>query len=1122
MNVDGDTNQGSALYGPPNSGWTRSNPPGCISGRDASDNGVINTSPSARTYNCGSRGEGLSYYATSSNPNMPFSKTLTFQIIVDPNAPSNAKFCARFHVGKKTPGISVEDIIQGQLDSPGSSSLYQAVYAISDVFCYAVEPRPEHPPNILPEGDISAAACRSMTLRAYDRNSSTSARRAARFYVSVNNSAGGATPIYGSRSSPIGLDNANVDYRAHDIDLRSYIGGSGSNPIFNLWVQDRDTDGWIRADIYQPARIDCSSNPPPSFDVYADCNIVRIENLQDPNMSSGGVHYFGAIYQRHADGVQGPEAGTINGYGSGSFNIDYSAREDGENAGWIIRIGLHDVLSDGNREGPWGYDFTEIKIERPCYTAHCTSLTVNTPPGWPANAVKENELFTVTARFHNDQSASTTDYLPNSLSDGSRSFDLAGNLGFNGATEIRRVGRDVPAQQDFEVTYQFRAPSGIRDNIPISAKADYYGLFAIDSSPCNETIRTYQEFKLTPYATVDMKPSEQNPTNVDYHSYVVHNFGPAAFASTTSRFYKRTVAGVDQAPIATGPANSGTYSVGSTTEIIPQSNYAPNPFPPFEAGDKYCTYITIGNTRGWRGPRGTTDVIGRYTPAGEDPVRNQCDTVHNKPFFKAYNGSLSAGGEFKAKSGSCTGGGTLGSWNNSNNDFGGVNSGAGTQLAAIAVVKIVGFASAQTVITRSPTDLTFANSNAADISRGAESPSLGGNFGGEYCLNDVSPPTGTSTPIASGSGVPAASGSYSASGNFAFNGGSLGPGKKVSIFVDGNVYIGNNITYSGGWNADNVPFFSIKATGNIYLAGNVAGQPGVTQLDGLYTAQNNIYTCSNGFAYMPANRLYAECKNQLLVNGSFVADNVKLMRTFGSLRDEKVVTPPPAPGGGGATQPLVWSCGSANSSSPCWSGRVAGMACESINERIVPASATWGDNHLCVQGADAGTIKLDWTDRRSTEPPNLALTPHCTVDWGSIVNSLQFRHSYSWADDYLCSNVPVAFKTTDTTSATEYCTQLIEPSDNYGIRKIWQPLPIGSAYVCIRRAAPSPPPVPALQLSDPCSNAGIRMAVNTCAAEVFRFSPELYLWKDPTGGVLRPPNNGAPTYDAITSLPPVL
>jgi len=87
----------------------------------------------------------------------------------------------------------------------------------------------------------------------------------------------------------------------------------------------------------------------------------------------------------------------------------------------------------------------------------------------------------------------------------------------------------------------------------------------------------------------------------------------------------------------------------------------------------------------------------------------------------------------------------------------------------------------------------------------------------------------------------------------------------------------------------------LVATGNIYI------DPGVKELDGVYIAKNddsgdkgNIYTCSvktgGTFTPEPAKTLYSNCDNQLTVVGSFVADQVNLMRTYGTLKNSTTGT----------------------------------------------------------------------------------------------------------------------------------------------------------------------------------------------------------------------------------------
>jgi hypothetical protein len=73
--------------------------------------------------------------------------------------------------------------------------------------------------------------------------------------------------------------------------------------------------------------------------------------------------------------------------------------------------------------------------------------------------------------------------------------------------------------------------------------------------------------------------------------------------------------------------------------------------------------------------------------------------------------------------------------------------------------------------------------------------------------------------------------------------------------------------------------FRLIVRGNIYVSRNV------TQLDGLYVAQDNgFYTCANDTASPPLDgTLYAACQAKLTVNGAVVARQIFLLRTRGSL-----------------------------------------------------------------------------------------------------------------------------------------------------------------------------------------------------------------------------------------------
>ena len=235
--------------------------------------------------------------------------------------------------------------------------------------------------------------------------------------------------------------------------------------------------------------------------------------------------------------------------------------------------------------------------------------------------------------------------------------------------------------------------------------------------------------------------------------------------------------------------------------------------------------------------------------------------------------------------GTCSGGGTLASWYRRS---GGNHYGADVQLSTIATVAITGLASGAGAppASNNPADagLSFANTPSSLITDSSDSPTLGGYYGSSHCIRGEDPPD---TAVAE-AGTNAQPGNLDGAHKYTtdkltLNGGSISPGKNLAIFASGDVYINGNITYGSGWNVGNVPSFVLRAGGNIYI------DPGVTQLDGLYIAQpsGKIYTCADasGFAPMAASAMYDNCKNRLTVYGSFIANQINLMRTFGSLRN---------------------------------------------------------------------------------------------------------------------------------------------------------------------------------------------------------------------------------------------
>lgn len=599
------------------------------------------------------------------------------------------------------------------------------------------------------------------------------------------------------------------------------------------------------------------------------------------------------------------------------------------------------------------------------------------------------------------------------------------------------------------------------------------------------TVPVYQHFNASLGASSALSPTEENPTNDTYSTSVnVSPPNPPVYIPTNSLFYKRPARG--------GQQNIASNSGGIYPPPTALSGTYGIPAGSFEAGDQYCATISAAYTSGYVGPGGPHDIVGATGPASKD----SCDKIHNDPYFKVFHGSISAGGDFSS-TGTCTGGGLLAGWND-NSDPAGTDRGAGSELSALALVRVTGFASAQTDIARPPTDLTFANTVLADKSNDRESPALGGNFdpGGSHCLPDVAPKSGTVT----------ITGPYS-------QGGISGMSNARSVFVNGDVRITGNITYSNSWSLNNVPSFVLHATGNIYI------DRGVTQLDGLYISNKKIYTCGSGFAPMPAGSMYGNCNNQLTIHGSFVAKQINLERTFGSLRDE---TPNPgSPGGAGPG--LIWSsCGTYGSpvgGESCLpaSGQ-SGLSCVNTNEPADPDG--WWDNVLCVPSSSS--LRLYWTHWDSS-PYSSPSDPAVRSDHGNLnLNAVKASYPYcvkwdvppdypqTWSDNWLCANQNIRLSFNTRAIPGQDCTKISELADKEGQ---WQ----SGYYLCAPTSAPTPP-TPKGPPYNSCSNAGVQSDTNTCAAEVFEFSPEFYL----SAPNIQQTSNGATQYDAITSLPPIL
>lgn len=292
-----------------------------------------------------------------------------------------------------------------------------------------------------------------------------------------------------------------------------------------------------------------------------------------------------------------------------------------------------------------------------------------------------------------------------------------------------------------------------------------------------------------------------------------------------------------------------------------------------------------------------------------------------KPYFKAYGADTFSGGWFNAEAVACDPSGSYYQApvlsGTTNYHKGGVmafatadsasgqwvRKGASSEFAAISLGLIEGSNASQYGFYSHPSggykDLNFANITTFSVNNW-----WGGLFAGTapqaHCVPDyfsTKQDQSTRQPISSVTNVGGmASGQYLVD-HIAFvpvsSSEPIAGGKRITIFIDGNVFIHSNIVYTARntYTADNAPKFALVVRGSIYIA------PDVTQLDGLYIAQPNlnkgnpekddtgvIWTCHTSGTDNPTDAFVSlACRNKLTVNGAFIAKQVNLLRANGDV-----------------------------------------------------------------------------------------------------------------------------------------------------------------------------------------------------------------------------------------------
>lgn len=178
--------------------------------------------------------------------------------------------------------------------------------------------------------------------------------------------------------------------------------------------------------------------------------------------------------------------------------------------------------------------------------------------------------------------------------------------------------------------------------------------------------------------------------------------------------------------------------------------------------------------------------------------------------------------------------------------------------------------------------LSYANTSSAQVDcnhlKGLKPADLSKN------LSVPSKPAGT-TPLSKYVDLGTLqSGSYYRSGNLTISASILQPGQHITIFVDGDVTISDNINTDWSFQytkLSEIPSFTIKAN-------NIKVNPGVRLITGTYVAKDHFESCkgaqnkTDDLGMKPTSR----CQNKLKINGAIVSGgSPAFLRTFGAGND---------------------------------------------------------------------------------------------------------------------------------------------------------------------------------------------------------------------------------------------
>lgn len=372
-----------------------------------------------------------------------------------------------------------------------------------------------------------------------------------------------------------------------------------------------------------------------------------------------------------------------------------------------------------------------------------------------------------------------------------------------------------------------------------------------------------------------LSPSDELSNSASFRATLTPNPSNRSIRTTATRsFY--IIRNGSRIPIRGDIAVTQTFPPGTTAWTDTVNGLST------QVGDQVCEDLTVDPSAAYVDSGG--NVIAT-PPDGGPKTQSACKRVLARPYLKVFGNDVAAGSYFADSGNRCTGGPSypnagIFTFNKTSVFPGNITgySGGSTDLAGIALGVIDGFNTAGSrnglAAPNPPFGLAVGNQSAAGTINS------GGFSGLTRCVPNYYAASTNSGADKRGSGP----------GSVTFIAGqTIGTGTQQAIFVDGDAVITGNITYNqNGWtDTTKIPSFYLVVRGNIYIDASV------TQLDGVYVAQPTvnsdlslsnglIYTCTSQHSFFAATSIYSACGQQLTVTGSFIANQVKFLRTNGT------------------------------------------------------------------------------------------------------------------------------------------------------------------------------------------------------------------------------------------------